>query len=388
MSHRIPTPTRVDVLGAITLCDHLGVDRFLAAYGYKPATKYVLRYAGRAYPSKAILGVASNMNAREFSGGAAHTARVLGRLGFTVREGRPRGLDPLLAALAREAAIGSAWHPPAAPELPVEPVAFFASGSNHAGEIRALGDMGHDVGVAVKKLNVEACRELRALAGTDVQVFVDSGAFSEVVFEADGPRVVRPMPTDEWREIVAIYKVLGEDLGDQLHVVAPDRVGCQVTTMSRLSMFVDELRELHAMGVRVLLPVQRGDLTQAEFYRRACKLLGFNPVPALPCRKAATSVFEAYDFCREVKPPTVHLMGIGTRSTDAGAFLEACRNGRADVLVQLDAVIIRQMVGRTNGPKKGPRRLTVATDLCLALGGTAARKYAALVLAMGGLGIF
>jgi len=103
MSHRVPTPTRADVLGAITRCDELGVDRFLAAYGYSPSKRYVLRHAGRSYPSKAIVGVASGLRAAEFSGGAAHTCRVLGRLGFTIRTGAPRGIEPAMGRLALSA---------------------------------------------------------------------------------------------------------------------------------------------------------------------------------------------------------------------------------------------------------------------------------------------
>ena len=144
MSHRVPTPTRENILSAIALCDQLGVDRFLADHGYSMSKRYVLRHSGKSYPSKAIMGVASGLTAREFSGGAAHTCRVLRRLGFMVRTGAPRGLNPELAAIA--ASVDFDYTPPAAPELPVEPVCYFASGCNQPGEIRAFADMGHDVG--------------------------------------------------------------------------------------------------------------------------------------------------------------------------------------------------------------------------------------------------
>lgn len=378
------------MLAAITLCDHLGIGRFLAVYGYRPSRLYQLRYAGRSYPSKAVLGVASNMTAPEFSGGAAHTARVLGRLGFSVRCGVPRGIDPELGELAELAADEFEFSAPESPDLPVDPAAYFASGSNHAGEIRAFGDIGHDIGVSAREIGPAAERELMALAGTDVQVFVDSGAFSEVRFDADGPRVVAPMGHDEWRRVLALYGRLAIRLGDQLHIVAPDRVGDQAVTLERLQRYRNDLQLLSRLGVRVLLPVQRGALTQAAFYREAVKLLGFHPVPALPCKKAASSVFDVFDFVREVKPPTVHLLGLGIRNRRAADYLEACRNGRADVQVQLDSVVITAMVGRTNGRAGGPRRLTAASDLAVALSrgvtrlaDTAARKYFALILALG-----
>lgn len=86
MSHKTPDPTRDEVLATIAKCDAMGVEAFLAAHGYRPSLKFVLRYKGKSYPSKAILGVAAGMKSSELSGGASHTGRVLKRLGFDVRE--------------------------------------------------------------------------------------------------------------------------------------------------------------------------------------------------------------------------------------------------------------------------------------------------------------
>lgn len=78
--------TREDVIMAIGKCNGMGVDEFLRAHGYRASLKYQIRFFGKLYPSKAILGVACGLTAREFSGGAAHTVRVLHALGFEVVE--------------------------------------------------------------------------------------------------------------------------------------------------------------------------------------------------------------------------------------------------------------------------------------------------------------
>jgi 5-methylcytosine-specific restriction protein A len=78
--------TREDVLKAIASCDELGEVDFLAQHGYRPSLRYRLVVGGKNYPSKAILGVAAGLTARQFSGGAAHTVRTLSRLGFQVRK--------------------------------------------------------------------------------------------------------------------------------------------------------------------------------------------------------------------------------------------------------------------------------------------------------------
>lgn len=86
MSTKLADLTREQVLATIAECDALGVDAFLAKHGYRPATKFVLRFNRKSYPSKAILGVAAGLKSSEFSGGAAHTVRVLDRLGFNTKE--------------------------------------------------------------------------------------------------------------------------------------------------------------------------------------------------------------------------------------------------------------------------------------------------------------
>ena len=67
-------------------------EEFLGKYGFGPATSYLLRFQGRDYPPKAILGVAHKFQFpeigplanSEFSGGEATTNIVLRELGFEV----------------------------------------------------------------------------------------------------------------------------------------------------------------------------------------------------------------------------------------------------------------------------------------------------------------
>jgi 5-methylcytosine-specific restriction enzyme A len=86
--------TRAAVLEAIGEYDRLGQDEFLAKYGFERARSYLLIHNGRAYDSKAIVGVAHGflpgeraLAARDFSGGEATVGRLLRGLGFTVQVG-------------------------------------------------------------------------------------------------------------------------------------------------------------------------------------------------------------------------------------------------------------------------------------------------------------
>jgi predicted HAD superfamily Cof-like phosphohydrolase len=81
---------------AVAEYDRLGQDEFLAHYGFGRATAYLLIVDGKAYDSKAILGVAYRlatgkpMGPHDFSGGVHGAAGVLRRLGFEVRNVRDR----------------------------------------------------------------------------------------------------------------------------------------------------------------------------------------------------------------------------------------------------------------------------------------------------------
>jgi hypothetical protein len=88
--------TRADVLRAIEDYDRLGPERFFSKHGFAPTTTYELAWEGRRYPPKAILGTAyefatgQRLGSSDFEGGKTGAVRVLGHLGFVLKEkGRP-----------------------------------------------------------------------------------------------------------------------------------------------------------------------------------------------------------------------------------------------------------------------------------------------------------
>src|SRR6476620_2103030 len=86
--------TPADVLRAINDYDRLGPERFFSEHGFAPTTTYELAWEGRLYPPKAILGTAyefatgQRLGSSDFEGGKTGAVRVLGHLGFTVKEKR------------------------------------------------------------------------------------------------------------------------------------------------------------------------------------------------------------------------------------------------------------------------------------------------------------
>jgi len=86
--------TREVVLRAIAEYDSLGEEKFFATHGFSRTLSYDLRWRGRLYPPKAILGTAYELATGhrlapgDFEGGKSGAVRVLGDLGFTVEPRR------------------------------------------------------------------------------------------------------------------------------------------------------------------------------------------------------------------------------------------------------------------------------------------------------------
>lgn len=243
-------------------------------------------------------------------------------------------------------------------------VTYFASGSSRPADIRGFAFIKHPVGVAANALSENAVRELEALAGKGVPVFVDSGAFSEVEFGPEGPVVVRPIDDAGWREVLALYERLARALGAQVYVVAPDRVGDQARTLYLLSRYKRELRAVAALGANVLVPIQKGGRTQAEFAELARSVLRFDFVCAVPSKKNATTLAELDAFVRAAKPRRVHLLGLGVRNAHAEEALAIIEASSPGAVVTMDSNMIAASVGRKG---RSPRKLSAARDRAAAL---------------------
>jgi hypothetical protein len=242
------------------------------------------------------------------------------------------------------------------------PFTYFASGSNHAGEIEGFTILGAPLGVAVHELNEESLAALEATATIGVPVFVDSGAFSEVEanfpgdkrYDASKPiglNVVEPITADEWNRRLAIYKRLAVALGGQLYPVAPDLVGNQAATLERLATYADDVRELRELGARIIVPLQGSPdgMSLAEMDARVCDILGFDDyVRGIPSNKAPASVESIVDLVTSRECcKAVHLLGVGPKAGDKFLErLEGIHAARADVEILCDAVLITSMTGK------------------------------------------
>jgi hypothetical protein len=214
---------------------------------------------------------------------------------------------------------------------------YFPSGSNHPGEIEGFRAVGAPVGVAVAEVNERALQALEGYAETGGAVFVDSGAFSEF---GNG---VEP----DWEKVLGIYERLAGKLGNQVYVVAPDKVGDQEETLARLARYRWRLLKLRRLGANIIVPVQRGDLSMAEFAAELELVLGFTDwIRGIPLKRAATKFEELAEFAATLKAGTrVHLLGKGPYSRG----FEKWYGLVAHCKVTTDSVRVRALVGRESG---------------------------------------
>ncbi len=175
---------------------------------------------------------------------------------------------------------------------------------------------------------------------------MDSGAFSEVSFERGELQVVAPIGDADWRKRLAIYLRLAESLGENALMVAPDQVGNQQETLKRLSRYRVELRKIASTGAILLLPLQVGQLSHADFFREAVRAAGVPLTPAAPMKKAPTSNDALIEFLQQVKPTHLHLLGIGMENRRAARLIRILRHYAPQVRLTLDSNRLRATTGK------------------------------------------
>lgn len=256
----------------------------------------------------------------------------------------------------------------------------FASGVNHPGEVRGLAMSGRHVGITFGEIRTGLLTELALFAGGLFEVFVDSGAFSEVTFNKATMRleIVREITHGGWLERFELYQWAGETFGRRVRVVAPDCVGDQDRTLARLQRYASNVAAIAATRAQIIVPVQKGALPMSAMFARACAILNLaeTPIAGIPMKKDATSLADLAELLESLPwyGARLHLLGIGPESRKYAAAIRLIRRVRPNAIVTTDSVTVRRLVGRTNGRNGGPRPITRYQDEARSAHGLAASK--------------
>ncbi len=277
----------------------------------------------------------------------------------------------------------------------------FTSGVNDPGEARGLAMSGRHFGITCSDIRTGLVDELELYTHCLQRLFVDSGAFSEVDFPKNAaPVAARPIQHETWIARLELAARLADTFGPRCYVVAPDRVGCQATTLERLARYAPHVAAIAARRAQIIVPVQKGALPMSEMFRQACEILGLRqlPIAGVPMKKDATSLDDLAELVRSLPwfGARIHLLGLGPKAKN-GYFAKVVRvikSIRPNVAITSDATqAIRGEVGRTNArhgvrgddAPGGRRRLTVAQDRAHAMGLRGSEKKAAGIAMVGGI---
>lgn len=258
----------------------------------------------------------------------------------------------------------------------------FGSGINDKGEVRGMMLSGRHLGITATTCTRPGMRdELEVGRFGYTRLFVDSGAFGEMKVVNKTLTWPKPITDKQWQKRFAVYQWAAECYRSRAYLVAPDRVGCQKTTIERLQKYALEVGSWAAHGANVIVCIQRGELAAGDFFKLASDVLGLRPefvIAGVPMEKARWSIDELRAFC-ETLPwfgARIHLLGLGPKSKrDKGQKLnrywraiETIRAIRPNCKITSDSAIAPSISGRDNGPGGGPRIYTALQDEARAKG--------------------
>ncbi len=264
--------------------------------------------------------------------------------------------------------------------------AHFASGVNHPGEVRGLALSGRHVGITFGEIRTGLLEELAYYGGGMMELFVDSGAFSEVKFDKAAGRLVikKPITHDGWLKRFELYAWAAQTFGRRARVVAPDCVGDQDKTLERLERYAAHVAAIAALGAEIIVPVQKGTLPMSAMWQHACALLGLRvaPIAGIPMKKDATSLTDLAELVSSLPwyGARIHLLGLGPESKRYTAAIRCIKRLRPNAVITSDSVTIRRLVGRKNGRGGGPRAITRYQDEARAKGLTDSAKVKAYAI--------
>lgn len=227
--------SRAAVLKAIAECDALGRDRFLKRYHFRRAFTYTLKYDGKEYDSKAILGVAHGYQFPEygplkqgkFSGGKTDAAKRIHQLGFDVT-GINRRKDEW--SLAEVELLVSDYFSMLLSELVDEPI----NKTKHRRSLKSAGVSRSDGSIEKKHQNVSSVLDDFGLPFIDgYKPLSNRQALLESVvidYLSENPEIVDPSK-----------KTLFEpsDFGDQVFVDSPSLDHTRAISRKRQAVRID-----------------------------------------------------------------------------------------------------------------------------------------------------
>ncbi|MBX8557002.1 hypothetical protein K5D56_25455 [Pseudomonas cichorii] len=221
-------------------------------------------------------------------------------------------------------------------------------------DLRAAVDAGVPIGVvapllSLSKLFLALPRHLDAGG----RVFIDSGAFA--AFQK-GEHVI-------WERVFQKYEsvILMTAKPQGLSIVAPDVIGDQVETLKLWTEHAGRVRRWIGQGVRVIVPLQRGDLSAAEMLALAKQTFGTDRFCAgIPSNLEAMSA----EDCSTLFHSDFHILGRVILTEELERKIVALKTNNPEATYTADANWLRARTRKISVEANSlpPERLTGLGD--------------------------
>ena len=209
-------------------------------------------------------------------------------------------------------------------------------GINREADIEGTMRAGVPLGTTAQNLKTPALRKGFAKALKDgAQLFVDSGAY---------PAYKAKKPIKDFTPVLNAYDFVASVAPAQVSVVAPDVIGNQEESAKMLAKNIGRVKRLIDKGVRVIVPVQAGEMT-IKGYLDAAGLDAADVAIGIPSNAEAYNRRKIVAELEEAGANDVHFLGLGAANRDAQDMVAAAR--RAGVSkITMDSNRIRSKAGR------------------------------------------
>lgn len=224
---------------------------------------------------------------------------------------------------------------------------YFRSGVKNAPtDFDGFADANVPVGVTADGMSKSVEQRVIDYAAKGGKVFIDSGAFGN--------------PDVDFVEVLKTYKRIADAAGagvGNLYVVAPDAVGDQKATFAIQDVYVDKLRELADMDVRIILPLQKpagdDDISLTDMLILARRRFGGSVVAGIPFNKAAFTVEDVVEALKANRDGfgsdeigAIHLLGIGEKNKAHDAVVKAIQEAAPGIEISTDSNRISALFGK------------------------------------------
>lgn len=223
--------------------------------------------------------------------------------------------------------------------------ATFYSGMSAKSDLRAAINEGVAVGVVATLLDtVKMVRSLPRHLDAGGLVFIDSGAFA----------AFQKRDQVDWNRVFTTYEIVMSqtDRPGGLSIVAPDVIGCQAKTLALWELHAQRVRSWINRGVRVIVPLQRGQLTAGAMLEQARRLFGTDRFCAgIPSNLEAMSA----EDCSTLHHHDFHVLGRVVLTAELRTKLDALMANNPDANYTSDANWMRSRMRKISAAMKGFR---------------------------------